>query len=298
LLREQAPEAHIEVLGYPAIAQLAVDSGIANRVRSIEYAALADFFNPKVELDFELSRYFASFDLVVSYLYDPDGFFHGNLARAGVRTLIPCSHRVDEGGEHAARQLAQPLEGLALFLEDTAPVLSFPEQLQERAAEFLGEAGGIAPIAIHPGSGSPTKTWPLAHWLEIAEWLSQTRPERPLVLLSGEADEEIIEPFLNFWNTRTTPFRHLHGAELPMVGAVASRCALFLGHDSGISHLAAAVGAPCILLFGPTAPGIWAPQNPAVHVIASETGELSAIAPAKVQTAIDEILGREATNRH
>ncbi|MFV1994866.1 MAG: glycosyltransferase family 9 protein, partial [Verrucomicrobiales bacterium] len=274
LLRQQAPEAHLEVLGYPAIARLALESGIVDRVRSIEYAALANFFNPGIELDKELSGYFADFELVVSYLYDPDGFFHGNLARAGVRTLIPCSHRIDEEGAHAAAQLAQPLEQLALFLEDPAPALSFPRHLLERAAEFLGEALEPAPIAIHPGSGSPSKNWPLAHWLEIAQWLHQTRPGHPIVLLSGEADEEIIGPLLDFWSARSTPFRHLHGAELALVGAVASRCAFFLGHDSGISHLAAAAGAPCILLFGPTAPGIWAPQNPAVRVIASESGGL------------------------
>ena len=44
-------------------------------------------------------------------------------------------------------------------------------------------------------------------------------------------------------------------------------CRLFLGHDSGISHLAAACGVPSLLLFGPTDPVMWAPPAPHVRVI-------------------------------
>jgi heptosyltransferase-2 len=66
--------------------------------------------------------------------------------------------------------------------------------------------------------------------------------------------------------------RHL---PLPQLAAVLERCRLFLGHDSGISHLAAATGAPCLLLFGPTDPAVWAPPNPGVHVLTGRDDDLA-----------------------
>jgi heptosyltransferase-2 len=49
----------------------------------------------------------------------------------------------------------------------------------------------------------------------------------------------------------------------------------FIGHDSGVSHIAAAVGAQCLLLFGPTDPAIWAPANKGVTVLRAPEGKLS-----------------------
>ena len=93
--------------------------------------------------------------------------------------------------------------------------------------------------------------------------------------------------------------RVLKNLPLPELACVLQNCALFIGHDSGISHLAAAVGAPCLLLFGPTDPAIWAPQNPQVRVLRSpdltmggldlgrvlETIEMDSMPPAGIRSA-------------
>ena len=79
VLREAFPEAWIEVLGYEHIAALADGRYYANRVRSMDYGPLAGFFARNGTLDSELSAYFAGFQQVVSYLFDPDGIFEGNL---------------------------------------------------------------------------------------------------------------------------------------------------------------------------------------------------------------------------
>ena len=118
LLTEGLPDAELEVMGYKSIISLAEASGYAKRTRSIEYGALASFFAKGADLNEELCAYFAEFSVVVSYLYDPDGILRENLERAGVQTLIECSHRVANDGPPAAEQLAKPLESLALFLED------------------------------------------------------------------------------------------------------------------------------------------------------------------------------------
>src|SRR5690242_4993592 len=80
-LRQACPNARIEILGYSHIAALAEKRVYAQAIRSIEYGPLSGFFAKNSELPEELADYFASFDLIISYLYDPDGIFENNLRR-------------------------------------------------------------------------------------------------------------------------------------------------------------------------------------------------------------------------
>ena len=88
-LRRQFPQAHLEVLGYPHIAQLAVAGGLADRVQPIEARGLAGFFARGGTLEPDLVDYFSEFDLVISYLYDPDGIFKTNSAAAWLDNSLP-----------------------------------------------------------------------------------------------------------------------------------------------------------------------------------------------------------------
>ena len=268
LVRETLPAAHIEVLGYRPIVDLAVLAGYADSARSIEYSAMAGFFAPGSRLDEELEAYFASFSVVVSYLFDPDGFFRGNLERAGVKTIIQGPHRVVEPGIHAARQLAEPLGGLAMFLDDGGA-----------AAEIRGsDVKERELIAWHPGSGSPTKNWPVECWVRVFERMGL----RHLALVTGEAETERcgeIEQALRAAGISFDPWR---GLGLDELADRLRSVSLFFGHDSGVSHLAAACGAPCVLVFGPTDPEVWAPQNEGVGVARAPDGDLAKLEPEAV----------------
>ena len=266
LLAEGLPKAEIEVMGYAPIIALAEASGYAKRTRSIEYSAMAGFFAPGTKLNEDLCHYFASFSVVVSYLYDPDHFFRDNLKRAGVQTLIECSHRVENEGPPASEQLAKPLEELALFAEgDMAhPKLDFPDSHQAEAKELLGQGGPI--IAMHPGSGSPYKNWELSRWRDVLLRLHEADANRRFLLSTGEAEEERVAAFLKELRELRLPVIEANRLSLPVLGAALSQCELYLGHDSGISHLAAAVGTPSMVLFGPTQDTVWAPPHDHVQV--------------------------------
>ncbi len=294
LLREAFPHVRLEVLGYEHIVSLAVSGGYADAVRSIEYAPMARFFNPKAELDPELSGYFASFQQVVSYLYDPDGFFSGNLRRCGVKNLIEASPKVDPEGDHASRQLARPLERLALYLDTDPGVRLRPAAPDQAFADdFLAASAQDEArpwLAIHPGSGGERKNWPLERWLELGRsLLALPAPERPrLLLVGGEADVKTVAALRAAWAPLAGPGGLLVADSLPLprVGALLERCRLFVGHDSGISHLAAAVGVPCVLLFGPTDPDIWAPPYPSVRVVRAGDDGLVGLPPETVFAAV------------
>ncbi len=254
LLRGAFPAAHLEILGYQHIISLAEMSGYADATRSIEYAALARFFSRGTDLAPELIEYFGSFQQVVSYLFDPDQIFADNLRRAGVRNLIAGSPKIT-GDEHAARQLARPLAQLALYLEDPAAHLSPPKN----------SARARPAIALHPGSGSESKNWPIERWVEVAEWLLAREPAQQLLLIGGEADAARVAQLQSV--VPNDRMRQAQNLPLPELAGLLQDCTLFLGHDSGISHLAAALGVPALLLFGPTDPAIWAPANPSVRVL-------------------------------
>src|SRR5215475_5755400 len=117
-LRGARPQEHIEILGYKHIAVLAENRFYAQAVRSIEYGPLARFFARNSELPSELADYFASFDLIISYLYDPERVFEKNLRRCGVETLICGPARIVENAGHAAYQLARPIEDVGINVVD------------------------------------------------------------------------------------------------------------------------------------------------------------------------------------
>jgi heptosyltransferase-2 len=280
LLRDRFPGARLEILGYPHIATLAERRYYSDAIRSIEYGPLASFFAKHGELPSELSDYFGSFDLIVSYLFDPDGTFEANLKRCGIKSFIAGPAKLADH-EHAARQLARPLEKLGLYLEDPAARIYPTETDREFARDFLGDV--IDPIiALHPGSGSETKNWPIEKWQELGEHFLATN--RKVVVVSGEADDERSKLLEAAWTKK--PIEFARNLPLPQLAAL-FECTDFIGHDSGISHIAAAVGARSFLLFGPTDRAIWSPTNENVIVIPAPEKNLRLLAVDSVIAAIE-----------
>jgi len=135
-------------------------------------------------------------------------------------------------------------------------------------------------------------------WSRLMETLRGERGTWRILLAGGEADAEQVEALrrpgdLVAWNL-----------PLPALAAVFERCRAFIGHDSGISHVAAAAGTPCVLLFGPTNPEIWAPTGAHVRVVTPGRGEttdaggtLERISPESVLEALEELPERGQTDR-
>ncbi len=285
-LRDARPQAHIEILGYKHIAVLAESRFYAQAVHSIEYGPLARFFARHSELPTELADYFANFDLIVSYLYDPDRVFESNLRRCGVENLICGPARILESGGHAARQLARPMEEVGIDIVDFAERI-FPS-IEDR--EFAGEFLASMPqpiIAIHPGSGSHEKNWPLENWITLFSSGSRFANIEGLMVVSGEADEAQTNQLEREWKNRGVRFAR--NLPLPRLAAVLER-SIYIGHDSGISHLAAAAGANCILLFGPTDPDVWAPMNENRRILRPLSGKLKDLEIKTVEAALADVL--------
>jgi heptosyltransferase-3 len=103
--------------------------------------------------------------------------------------------------------------------------------------------------AIHPFSGSVRKNWPLEKFRHLAHGLERIMP----VHWCSGPDDPLLEGAVRIDD--------LYELACWLAGA-----RLYIGNDSGITHLAAAVGTPVLALFGPTAPAVWAPRGPNVRV--------------------------------
>jgi heptosyltransferase-2 len=271
-LRRQFPDAYLEILGYPHIARLALAGGLVDRVQSIEAGPLAGFFARNGTLAEDLVDYFSDFDLILSYLYDPDGIFRTNVARCTRAQFIQGPHRPDENVDlHATRVFLQPLERLAIFDADHVPRLS----LKELAAP-------LREVALHPGSGSERKNWPEDKWAELLQRLVNSTPLN-LLIIGGEAEGERLQRLA----AALPPTRVRVAQSLPLadLGSVLQGCVAFIGHDSGISHLAAALGLPGILLWGETAHVIWRPPNEKMVLLHNPQG----LAQISVEDVLQEL---------
>jgi heptosyltransferase-3 len=270
LLRNHLPDAEVEILGYPHIAVLAEGRHYASRVRNIEYGALAGFFARNGTLDVGLCAYFRGFSQVISYLYDPDGIFETNLRSSGVEHYLAAYAK--PRCRHAALEWAAPLEKLALYLEDPAACLHPSAEDLAEARRWLGSLpGGGKRLALHPGSGSPSKNWAREGWSRVGRRFWEESPGGEIVLVGGEADEGVLSFLEAEWEGMR--FQVARQLKLPLLAAVLAECGRYVGHDSGVSHIAAAVGARCVLLFGPTDPLLWAPLNRGVTVLRAPEGE-------------------------
>lgn len=284
LLREAFPQTRLEILGYKHIISLADGRFYADATRSIEYGGMASFFIPGGKLPDELVAYFSQFAQVISYLYDPDGFFEENLRRAGVKNYLSAYAKLDDSA-HATRQLARPLERLALFLESEEATVHPTAEDRQRAEAFLRGREKRPVIAFHPGSGGEKKLWPLPEWQTLLQELRRQYPEALLLMVGGEADRGRLEVL-----KQEGVWRQAVDCSLPELAAILEQATVFVGHDSGISHLAAAVKTPSVVLFGPTDPAVWAPAGAHVHVLRSENGDFAALPPKTVLAQLSKIL--------
>lgn len=262
-LKRHFPGARLEILGYPHIASLAVAGGLADQVQPVESPTLAGFFASDAALDPGWCRLFSETNLCVSFLHDPNRIFEGNVKRASHARFLCGPHRPNESANlHATNVFLKALESIGIHQADPVPHLHIPA-----STELKWMAGNW--IAFHPGSGSVHKNWLPERWIQLVERVIKETNWR-ILLVGGEAEAERLNELSDpFSSERVT---HAIQLPLPQLAQMLFQCRLFLGHDSGISHLAAALGLPGLALWGPTNPNIWRPRSQEFEILSSETG--------------------------
>lgn len=217
------------------------------------------------------------FDAAVAYSRDPD--LARNLGAVISRLVVHDPMPPADGG-HAAAWLARPTSFLGVECAEAPPTLEATSDEAERAAALVRDLPDRF-LAVHPGSGSPSKSWPADRF---ARALDALRVER-FLLVEGPPDAGAAAALRARGGAVMA-----RGLDARVLGAALARAAAFVGNDSGVTHLAAAWGAPTVALFGPTDPGVWSPVGPRVTVVRSSHARMDDIAVDVVVTAVAPLL--------
>jgi ADP-heptose:LPS heptosyltransferase len=270
----------IDILGHSQCIGILPGRTCIDSVRSIDSTDLHRLFVAPNDLDLAdrdpLINLFADYAWIVTFLGESNGNFEQNLI-----FTANCSHSAEvitlplkppeDFRQHLVEFYAQQfINQSGLSLELTAPqpptTLIRATNADKCTGRQLLEEANADPakklIVIHPGSGGRHKCWQLGNFLALAKVL--TAEGNQVVFLLGPAE---LERFIH------TEFEDISEAGICMtdlslaeVLAVLSCADAFIGNDSGISHLAAALGVKTMAIFGPTNPAVYKPLGPAVTI--------------------------------
>ncbi len=270
-----------------------------DRVRSMEQIQFHRLFESVDEFTVEqkdrLITAFADYEHVISFLGDGHDHFEQNLlftihcSHAGEVTMLPMA---PTSPEHAASfYIRRFVESNAL--EHPIPqhqteilIRPLPEDLQE-GNDLLQEFGvpDCRVCLIHPGSGGRHKCWYLDNFLAVARDL-RTKQIQPAFLLGPAEQERFSEDDLHTLR-HTGPV--ISNIRLEQVLKILFCVDFFLGNDSGIAHLAGAMGKKTIAVFGPTDPAIYSPIGPESTAIVCPSESFQAASTQAQQLVVDAI---------
>jgi heptosyltransferase-2 len=149
------------------------------------------------------------------------------------------------------------------------PEIPLPQDTLQLAREYLAReiTIGLPVVMIHPGASGPRKRWPTSRFAELVSQLA--KESCSILLAEGPLDQESVQDVLSRLHTdgmRVAP-RIVKIGQLIRLAAAIRLCTVFVGNDSGISHLAAATGTPTLVIFTETDPAIWAAKGPRVKIL-------------------------------
>lgn len=220
-------------------------------------------------------------DVVLAFLPDPDGALLARLHTC-CDTAVVFDPRPGEGAAvHIVDHLLASLGPLGVTAVRNQPRLVCVDDWCD-AARLLRPRGDYA--AIHPGSGGRAKLWRPRGWGEVVAALDTL----DVLMTAGPADERTVADVLAQAGA-TSRLSVVRDQPVTTVAGLVAGAKVFLGCDSGVAHLAAALGVPTVALFGPTDPRVWAPRGPAVRILAGPGSSTGAILPSDVLAAARSI---------
>lgn len=244
LWRNRFPRERICLLTRKRHAELAIAARLADTWWDLDAAETASLFShtPRKDVIQRLKLFSEAF------LFAPQNSpVLSNLETAGV----PRIH--SQPPFPAIREHVVDYHLKLLPIEETLTNIQPPLRFLDQLHQHLSSKDGVI---IHPGSGSKRKNWPWQNFLHLAEYLRSRRESFSWLL--GPAEQAVRVPSGDVI---------LRTDSLPELSRALCSARLFIGNDSGVSHLSAALGVSSIVLFGPSDPDVWAPRGNHVTVL-------------------------------
>jgi ADP-heptose:LPS heptosyltransferase len=269
-LRKAFPHAKSVIMGYPRILELVERRFYADEIFSIDQRGMATFFVREGSLDVTLSQFFGTFDLIVVFGKDAEGTVIGNLRKVCQGRILPInSFPPWDEKVHLTNHLLKQFTRYGLPRSKPNPKLYLKESDREWARDFWKTKGvprveRSKVIILHPGSGSKKKVWDLDRFLNLARTLQDRLRSKVLIVLGPAEGPEVRKAFEGMGPKAPILAK---GLTLLQLASVMEGCWFFIGNDSGISHMAAALRLPTLVIFGPTNQKVWSPRGKKAFVV-------------------------------
>lgn len=245
-------------------------------VRSLEERVFSQLFSPSNLLDRETINFFSSFSEIISWYAHSRSEVTENLRLLAGEKFSSFPFFAGQEDCHAVTYYLRCLGVETL----QCPSLQLSEQAVRWQSDYWRQHGfGSSVLVLQPGSGGKGKRWDAAGFKKVAQWWQEERRGKILVLL-GPAEEGEAEQWRCFGAVEI-------GLPLWQVAALLSQSAFYLGNDSGVSHLAGAVGARGVVVFGPTRPQLWRPLGGSLAVL--QNTEYRQTSPSTPGISLSEI---------
>jgi heptosyltransferase-3 len=295
-LRVRFPEHETMLIASAAMGRLLLECGLVDDWMALEGQGCLGLFSDPVSISRELQSWLNRCDVAVLWTEDNDhalGSLFQESGVAEVRIQSPFS-----SGLRATHQSDRFLETLGEMESDdgsSSGTVQVPSHLLRRGQDCLDAltiSRDRALVLVHPGSGSIHKCLAPQRMAVLIERLREGGM-CPLVL-EGPADQKTVDRVASFVSEPLLVLREL---DLSQLAGVLAQVTVYIGHDSGVTHLSALLGVRTIALFGPTGHHRWAPRGSHVTILRGphcmcdswETIKKCAEKPC-LQVPIDEIL--------
>jgi lipopolysaccharide heptosyltransferase I len=188
---------------------------------------------------------------------------------------------------HVVDQYLALLEPLGVAARRVTFRLPAHDTAEARVDDFFAESG-LKPhgrvVVLNPGAGRPAKRWPVDRFAELAARLGREASARVLVLW-GPGEEAAAQTIARAPAAVLAP-----PTDVETLTAVMRRASVVVAADTGPLHVAAAVGAPCVGLYGPTSAARNGPYGSGHRTLSAVDGRMTSIGVGPVLAAVRELL--------
>lgn len=216
------------------------------------------------------------------------GPFGHDLSSRFYHLELPLPTSDELAAMHESEHNLYPLAAIGIHETDLSSVLVPSREEHDRCERFIAASfpGGEDFVVIHPGAGKQANIWPTSNFAEVYRLL-KTKYRLEAVVVRGPADRHAFDSFLRF---SEYPRVALSSPSVGFLGSLMRKAALTLCNDTGVMHIAGAVGGHCVAVFGPTDPSRWKPAGDHVVAVQSSDGRIESISVGEVFSAAEKIL--------
>ena len=292
----------VDMLGHAEYIEFLPGRTCINRITSIDSVDLHRLFAEKEAFEVAdrdpLISTFAGYAWIVTFLGEPAGNFEHNLIYAancsGSSEIVTLPMKAPKDfSRHLTDFYAQQFIAQAGLSLEATPIRRDESLIKATRAdvakgrESLEEAGldpDRRPVVIHPGSGGLKKCWHLDNFLAVAKELESRGLE--VLFLLGPAESDRYSKAVVKKIGSVAPY--LADVSLTQVLGLLSCAGAFIGNDSGITHLAAGLGARTLAIFGPTDSSLYRPIGSEVTILSSNPKTFAKRPSIRVQQKLIE----------